>query len=289
MPSTPAFYSLPSQHIKSKLNSLYCVAIAGLALLGSSPANAVNEYEITRNEVETNWSGYINVGFTRNSYDSDTFSAYQAYNFSSRVSYKSDWGSLLLTVGGEKQTLHGKESSFYDPLLEYRTPFHVFSDTLFLRGSVGVYLPGNHYTKLDRLQYAPRVAGYLYWTPTDSMSFYLSPRYRYNAYQYKTAGQRVLIEHQFDTLLDAQWQITDSLYFDVSGRYRISKNYYGRRMDDQFTFAQELGWEFTPDWVVAVGHNNSGKFYDPEIGPSQGFEVYDKKSSTFYLSLTTYL
>jgi len=86
----------------------------------------------------------------------------------------------------------------------------------------------------------------------------------------------VLVEQQLDGLLDAYWQIT-------------AKNYYGRRLDDQFTFAQELGWSFTTDWVLAVGHNNSGRFYNPEVGTSQGFEIYDKKSSTFYLSITKYL
>lgn len=99
----------------------------------------------------------------------------------------------------------------------------------------------------------------------------------------------MLVEQQLDGLLDAYWQITANWYLDMNGRYRISKNYYGRRLDDQFTFAQELGWSFTTDWVLAVGHNNSGRFYNPEVGTSQGFEIYDKKSSTFYLSITKYL
>ncbi len=71
---------------------------------------------------------------------------------------------MLLTFGGEKETLHGRESSFFDPLLEYRTPLYSLTDTLSLKGSVGVYLPAAHYTKLDRLEYAPE------WRPISSIA-----------------------------------------------------------------------------------------------------------------------
>jgi len=255
-PTNNQYYSSISRR-RNKWSVLFClqVMLASFSFVGQ--VLAVNEFELATDAQAAKWSGYVNVGFTRNIYDSDSYYAYQAYNIDSRIDYKANWGNVLFTLGGEKQTLHG--------------------------------MPAERESKLDRLQYAPRIAAYLFWSPLDNLSFYFSPRYRYNAYQYKTAGERVLVEQQLDGLLDAYWQITANWYLDVSGRYRVSKNYYGRRLDDQFTFAQELGWSFKPDWVLAVGHNNSGRFYNPEVGTSQGFEIYDKKSSTFYLSVTKYL
>ncbi|MBW3532836.1 hypothetical protein [Shewanella sp. NKUCC06_TVS] len=287
-PTSNQYYSSISRR-RNKWSVLFCVQVMLASFSFVGQALAVNEFELATDAQAAKWSGYVNVGFTRNIYDSESYYAYQAYNIDSRIDYKANWGNVLFTLGGEKQTLHGKESSFYDPLLEYRTPLYALTDTVSLKGSLGVYLPAERESKLDKLQYAPRIAAYLFWSPLDNLSFYFSPRYRYNAYQYKTAGERVLVEQQLDGLLDAYWQITANWYLDISGRYRISKNYYGRRLDDQFTFAQELGWSFKPDWVLAVGHNNSGRFYNPEVGTSQGFEIYDKKSSTFYLSITKYL
>lgn len=287
-PTNNQYYSSISRR-RNKWSVFFCVQVMLASFSFVGQALAVNEFELATDAQAAKWSGYVNVGFTRNIYDSESYYAYQAYNIDSRIDYKANWGNVLFTLGGEKQTLHGKESSFYDPLLEYRTPLYALTDTVSLKGSLGVYLPAERESKLDRLQYAPRIAAYLFWSPLDNLSFYFSPRYRYNAYQYKTAGERVLVEQQLDGLLDAYWQITANWYLDVSGRYRVSKNYYGRRLDDQFTFAQELGWSFKSDWVLAVGHNNSGRFYNPEVGTSQGFEIYDKKSSTFYLSITKYL
>ena len=266
-------------------------AVGSLVFMGSflMPAYAVMEHDV-KSETEANrWSGYVSGGYTRNVYDIDSYYAYEAYNMDGRVSYRTDFGNLILTVGGELETQHGKESSFYDPLVEYSTHAYQLSDTVKINGSVGVYLPASRNSKLENLQYAPRVAAYIYWSPLEKLRFYLSPRYRYNVYQYQTAGQQVLIEHIFDTLVDGLWMFNSNLYLEVNGRYRMSQNHYGKHMDDSFTFAQELGWQFNEDWVFALGHNNSGGFYHPEIGPSEGFDIYNKKSSTFYLSLTRYL
>ena len=275
-----------SRIIKSK-KAKTSFPLLGLLLLAGQ-AQAVNEFELKQEEFGE-WTAYFNASYTRNVYSESAFDAYRAYSLDARVDYNSDWGSVLLTFGGEKETLHGKESSFFDPLLEYRTPLYSLTETLSLKGSIGVYLPAAHYTKLDRLEYAPRVAAYLFYRPEGNFSFYLSPRYRYNAYKYKTAGERVLIEHQVDLVADAYWQFASNWYLDISGRYRMSKNYRGRRMDDQFTFAQELGWMPAESWTLAIGHNNSGRFYHPELGSSEGFELYDKRSSTFYFSVTKYL
>lgn len=252
---------------------------------------AVVDFDVSEEALKDpkKWSGYVSTSYTRNVYDAESYHSYESYSFSGRVSYKESWGSLLLTVGGEQETLHGKESSYYNPFFEYRTPSYKWTDSISFKGSAGIYLPGSRTSKKDNFEYASRLAGYIFWSPLDELSFYVSPRLKFNSYQYKTAGGRVLIEKQFDVLMDAYWAITPEIYLELNGRIRHSKNYYGRTMDNTFTFLQELGWEFQPDWVAAIGHNNSGRFYDPEIGAAQGFEVYDKRSSTFYLSLTKYL
>lgn len=288
MKSTKKNCVVSARH-QNKVGIAACMGLLAFICSSLMPAYAVIEYDVKPEKEIKRWSGYVNAAYTRNVYSAESYHAYEAYNIGGRVSYRTDWGNLMVTVGGEQETLHGKESSFYDPFLEYRTPTYHLSDTVTVKGSAGVYLPASRYSKRDNLQYAPRVGAYVFWSPLEKLRFFVSPRYRYNAYQYKTGGRRVLIEHQFDTLVDAFWMFNSNLYLEVSGRYRMSKNYYGRRMDDSFTFAQELGWQFNEDWVLALGHNNSGGFYHPEIGPSKGFDIYNKKSSTFYLSLTKYL
>lgn len=274
----------------------YIMSIVKLLLVSllcaySAASFAVVDFDVSEEALKdpTKWSGYVSTSYTRNVYDAESYHAYESYSFSGRVSYKESWGSLLLTVGGEQETLHGKESSYYNPFFEYRTPSYKWSGSISFKGSAGIYLPGSRISKKDNFEYASRLAGYIFWSPLDNLSFYVSPRFKYNNYQYKTAGGRVLIEKQLDVLMDAYWSITPTVYLELNGRIRHSKNYYGKTMDNQFTFLQELGWEFQPDWVAAIGHNNSGRFYDPEIGAAEGFNVYDKRSSTFYLSLTKYL
>ncbi|USD38713.1 hypothetical protein [Ferrimonas sp. SCSIO 43195] len=262
------------------------LALSALCLSGGS--QAAIEYDISQDQ-QSSWSGYVSAGYARNSYSSESINSFEAFNFDARVSYKTDFGQWLLTVGGEQETLHGQEPSFYDPFFEFRTPLHQINDTWSVKGSVGVYLPGSRLSDKQRLEYAPRLASYLFWTPDEAWNFYLSPRYQYNSYKYKTAGEEVLTEHQFDLVADGLWQFSKHWYIEVNGRYRWAQNYYGKGLDDSFIFAQELGWEFMPSTVVAIGHNNSGRFYNPERASYQGFEFYNKKSSTFYMSVTKYL
>ncbi|TKB49321.1 hypothetical protein FCL40_08275 [Ferrimonas sediminicola] len=261
--------------------------LAGVMLLWTTAASAAIDYDLPQDE-PSRWSGYVGGGYSRNSYSSDSHHAYEAFYLNARLGYRTDFGQFRLTVGGEQETLHGQESTFYDPIVEYRTRKYRVNDQWSTKGSIGVVLPGNHYTKLDNLEYSFRVAGYLYWNPGDEWFFYVSPRYKYNDYKYKTSGRRVLTEHQYDVVVDALWQFTPDWYLDVTGQYIWSENYYGRQLGDRFYFAQELGWQAKPNLILAIGHNNSGRFYNPEIGQSKGFEFYDKRSSTFFLSVTQY-
>jgi len=276
--------------LKSKWNlKKWCsLGTAVFIMSVSSTAHATDDHD-SSNTPSSKWSGYFGIGYTQNSYKSSAYNAYKAYDFKARIKYADDWGDIRLTGGGQKEAVHGRESSYFDPFLEYRLPLYDLSETVSIRGTAGVYLPASETSQKDHLQYAPRLAAYIYWQPQDQLIFYVAPRYRYNAYNNKTAGGKVLTEHQLELLTDAYWQINAAWYVEISGSYTKYRNYNGRRLDNTFTFAQELGWEFQPSWELAIGHNNSGKFYDPEVGPSQGFKAFNKKSSTFYLSLTKYL
>ena len=261
--------------------------LAGAMMLWTAAASAAIDYDLPQDE-PSRWSGYVGGGYTRNVYSSDSYHAYESFYMNARLGYKTDYGQYRLTVGGEQETLHGQESTFYDPMIEFRTNKYKFDEQWSLRGSLAAILPGNHYSKLDHFEYAFRLGGYLYWNPSDDWYLYVSPRYRYNDYKYKTSGRRVLTEHQYDIVADALWQFYPDWYLELTYQHIWSENYYGKQLDDKFFFAQELGWEIKKNLILAVAHNNSGRFYNPERGPSQEFEIFDKRSSTFTLSITQY-
>lgn len=276
--------------LKSKWNvkTLFYLGTAFFVMATLSPAYAEDE-NADLDLPQSNWSGYLGLGYSQNAYDASSYDASQSYNFIARIKYSDTWGDIRLTGGGDKQLLHGEEDTFYDPFLEYRLPRYDLSETVSIRGTGGVYLPLSDVSKNNHLQYASRIAGYLYWKPIEPLSFYIAPRYRYNAYRYKTGGEAVLIEHQYEVLVDAAWLINPNWYFELSGSYKRARNYNDRKMNGQFNSTQELGWEFLPDWEVAMGHTNSGSIFNYDVGPSQSFELYDKKDSQFYLSVTKYM
>ncbi|SHH34572.1 hypothetical protein [Ferrimonas marina] len=259
-----------------------------LGLVASPQLRAESELELEQelSRQASPLSGAATLSYFRNSYDASAYAAYQAVTVDGSLRYRQDWGQLRLTFGGEQELLHGEQSSWFDPLLEYRTPTWALSDSLSWQGGVGVYLPASRTSRKDRLEYAPQARAYLFWRPEGDWQFYLSPRYRYNQYRYQTAGEQVLTEHQASVAVDALWHFRPDWYLDVNGSLGWARNFYGRSLDTRFTASEELGWEVTPHWSLALGHSNAGRFYDPEYGPGQGFELYDRRSSTFYLATT---
>lgn len=273
---------------KWNLKTLFYLGTTLFLITAFTPAYAGDEGEDLA-APQSNWSGYLGLGYSQNSYDSDSYDSSKSYNFTARIKYADSWGDIRLTGGGDKQLQHGKESSLYDPFLEYRLPIYELSETVSIRGTAGVYIPLSETSKKNHLEYAPRIAAYLYWEPIDPLSFYIAPRYRYNAYRYETSGQVVLPEHQVEILADAYWQITPAWYFEFSGSYKRARNYNGRKMDGKYNSTQEFGWEFLDSWELAMGHTNSGNIFNYDVGPSHSYELYDKKDSQFYLSVTKYL
>lgn len=290
MPSKNNCALLSGKRRLSYQKALLCTTVMGLSCTLSSSALADNENVSAANSSTTsNWSGYVSATATTNVYGQSKPSSYQSISGNGRIGYRDSWGSIRLSVGGEVET-HHNQSYYYDTFLEYRTPTNSFNSNWGLIGSAGVFLPTSHTSQENKLQAAPRVAGYLFYRPNKVWNFYISPRFRYNAYKYEIGRQgEHFVEHQIDILADVTWQFTDNWYLDVSGSYGMAKKFNSNRYDNLFTASQEIGWEFSPTWIAAAGHNNSGGFYDPERGSSHGFEIYDKRSSVFYLSITKYL
>ncbi|MEZ9595184.1 hypothetical protein AB4298_11115 [Shewanella sp. 10N.261.52.F9] len=275
---------------QNRITAAIPIACITLASLICAPVMADNENVAAAiDSSSSHWSGYLSATAASNTFAQSEPSSYQALSGNGRIAYRDDWGSLRLSSGGEVE-LHHNQSYFYDTFLEYRTPSKKLIDAWSYIGSAGVFLPTSHTSQENKLRAAPRIAGYLFYRPSKNWNFYLSPRFKYNAYKYETGRQgEHFVEHQIDLLADATWQFIDGWYLDVNGSYGMAKKFNTSRYDNRFTMSEEIGWEFAQNWVAAIGHNNTGSFYDPERGPSKGFEVYDKRSSVFYLSITKYL
>lgn len=260
------------------------------AALLSNSATADNENVAAAIDNNTShWSGYISASAATNTFKQSAPSSYQALSGSGRIAYRDTWGSVRLSSGGEVET-HHNESYFYDTFLEYRTPTGQLGSNWSYIGSAGVYLPTSHTSRENKLRAAPRLAGYLFYRPSQDWNFYVSPRVKYNAYQYESGrhGEH-FVEYRIDLLADMTWQFIDNWYLDINGSYAMAKAFNTNRYDNRFTLSEEIGWAFASSWVAAIGHNNSGYLYDPDRGASHGFEVYDERSSVFYLSITKYL
>ncbi|MDB2387199.1 hypothetical protein N9W21_07640 [Shewanella sp.] len=271
-------------------SALKLTALIGINCALSSNVFADNENVSAANSSTTShWSGYVSATATSNVFRQSEPSSYQSISGNGRIGYRDTWGSIRLSVGGELET-HHNTSYYYDSLLEYRTPVNNINENWSMLASAGLYLPTSHNSQKNKLNAAPRLAGYVFYRPSPQWSVYLSPRVRYNAYQHKIGRQgEHFVEHRVDMLADITWHFSDHWYLDVSGSYAMAKKFNSSRYDNLFTATQEIGWEFAPQWIAAIGHNNSGTFYDPERGSSHGFEIYDKRSSVFYLSITKYL
>ncbi|HAY92299.1 MAG TPA: hypothetical protein DCY70_00075, partial [Shewanella sp.] len=64
---------------RNKWSVLFCVQVMLASFSFVGQALAVNEFELATDAQAAKWSGYVNVGFTRNIYDSESYYAYQAY------------------------------------------------------------------------------------------------------------------------------------------------------------------------------------------------------------------
>lgn len=261
-----------------------------LVLLISNNSLADNENVAAAIDAKTShWSGYISGSATSNTFEQSAPSSYQALSLSGRIAYSDTWGSLRLSGGGEMET-HHNQSYYYDSFLEYRSPSKEFGEDWNYLISAGVYLPTDHVSRENKLEAAPRVAGYLFYRPSENLNIYLSPRVQYNAYKYEIGrnGQH-FIEHSISLLTDVTWQFIENWYLDVNASYAMNKPFNTDRYDNRFTISEEIGWTFAPTWVAAIGHNNNGYFFDPDRGPSHSFQLYDERNSTFYFSITKYL
>ncbi|MBR9728384.1 hypothetical protein ACFOD0_11375 [Shewanella intestini] len=290
MPSLNRYALLKNKHSSRYKTTLLSSAILGASLVVATVAHADNETISAANSAKTShWSGYVSATALTNMFKQSEPSSYQSVSANGRIGYRDTWGSVRLSVGGEVET-HHDQSYYYDSFLEYRSPAKKLSQDWTFIGSAGVYLPSSHTSRKNKLYAAPRIAGYFFYHPTDEWSFYLSPRAKYNAYKYEMGRQgEHFVEHQIDILGDATWSFAENWYLDVNGSFGMSSKFNTARYDRKFTASEELGWVFSQGWVAAFGHNNSGGFYDPEQGPSHGFELYNKRSSVFYLSVTKYL
>jgi hypothetical protein len=93
------------------------------------------------------------------------------------------------------------------------------------------------------------------------------------------------IEYQLNNFLIYSFSLSERTYFNLSGSLVNAINYNGRKLDDRYDFAQELSYAINKDLLVGIGHSNQAQLINNQVGMDQNFEIFNKKNSTYYVSL----
>lgn len=273
-----------------------CLAICITTPLCVNALDDDNSLSTTASALK-NFSGYISISGSRNVYDSSAVDSYQGYGADGALMYKSDIGRFKTALSWshemdkeEYKYFNEDNTSISDLFLEYRVPTYKISDEWSTVSAISVNLPTSKTSKDTKLHFSTKLSTFLFYNPTEAWSFYISPQYRYYDYKYKTPvnGGTAFTEHRFDFVGDVTYRFFEDFYFDLSASYTLRRDEFGESLHPNFSNGEELGWQFYPTWLVAVGHNNSGEIYESEHGQSKHYSLGSKEGSIFYLSLTKY-
>ena len=270
-----------------------------IAILASSNLFALDD----DNSLSTNasafkdLSGFISVSGSRNAYDSSATNSYQGYGLSGAIMYQTDIGRFKTALSWSHEMDHEEykyfnedNTSISDISFEYRVPSYKLAEQWSSASAISINLPTSPHSKETKLHFSTKLSTFLFYNPTKSWSFYISPQYRYYDYQYKTPvnGGTAFTEHRFDFVGDVTYRFFEDFYFDFSASYTLRRNEFGTSLHPNFSNGEELGWQFHPSWVTAIGHSNSGEVYESERGQSKHYSLGSKDGSTFYISLSKY-
>lgn len=257
---------------------------------GTSATPALSAQKPQSPQNETQVSGLLNVSKSTSLYDFQDGSRKDGLDYEARLIIKFNDKYSLNFIGGYSQDLKNPEGNdFSDTAVSIsRSPLSL-GKTLLVGYGIGSVLPTAKDTYKNKG---------LLGSIGPSLSLTVNPDRLITGLSISTAISFGRNFHEYETALDGkvntQYSSKQSLSleyafgsgFAISGLF-IHRNTwsYQNVMRDSYEASEEVGYQFTPHFAVALGHTNSGSTLKPN-GTESNVQLVGENTSLVYASTT---
>jgi hypothetical protein len=92
-------------------------------------------------------------------------------------------------------------------------------------------------------------------------------------------------EFQLSNTLVYSYSLSDKIGINLTATHVKARNYFGRILDDTYEFSQDLSYSVSANLTLGVGHSNGGQIINNQIGADREIEVFDERTSSYYVYL----
>ncbi len=260
------------------------------AFANASVASSTSVMQAPKKDT-SNWSGFFYMSRSNSLVDHQDGTNQSAMEYILRANYKLDSFYFLRFQSGYSQNL--QDSTFNDfndsTLALYATPSPV-TRYLMMSYNLGLIAPTSRISKeVNSLQTGVKGGLIVMANPNRLIS-------GLNIVGNLTATRNF---HEFETnkagAVNTAWSYvqTLSVSYELPKGFGLSADFthqntwsYQNVMKDAFSFSQEVNYQASSLFNLALGHSNGGSIYKPN-GVDSNISLVDENSSLIYVALTT--
>lgn len=202
---------------------------------------------------------------------------------------------LMAYVAYGQNLIDQDKSDISDALITYQLRgLHKTSFGGNIGANIGVDIPLSErshrlQSKITAINIAGIMAGSLQNIGLKNTSYFVNAGGKKFFHRFKqTLNNQNNVSHRARILGVLSQQLTSKFTFTFLNLFDQNWSYEGTQRDVQYYHEESLGYLFDK-FSLEIGHNNSGRLRNNEFGPSENFEVFNEKSSTYFLRLSATL
>jgi hypothetical protein len=268
--------------------NILCCIIASALTPTVLHAEETQVPEQTENQVQT-WGLSIGLNYSKNGYEDSHHLADRNLSANTSIIYNYSPDVYFTGNFSGHHSYDGLRGDYWDDIWLTADKNNIWNPTDYLAMSVGswILIPVSDISKKTDLQTAVR--GNVKFTFTldnilEGLQISDAIRLRKNFHEYTTAGEVLLEEYRLSNVLVVDYS-TSNWFLNINLVSSTSWSYRGTTYSPKLTHAEEIGYQFTDDFSLALGMTNSATYYDPDRGPSPLNTLFDLNSPTYYITL----
>lgn len=266
-----------------------------LSLLTTISITSIANTTLLDNEnTGSTWSGYVSGTYLSNAYQSDSAKNQQTATLRTSINYKLGDGHKINFRAGANQLINrpagstAEATTFRDSSIAHVVSGLTGDSAIKMNLRTDLMIPTAKTTRKKNQYTSLSITPTLYMSPFDNATIYYIPSLTRNIYESKNPvnGGANFIE----------WEVLNyfSLYYSLSDKFAVTATTYfvSQKPFDkswralQFSNGLSLDYSVAKKSTFTLGYSNSGSFLQPEKGPDQTYDLYDRDGATFYLTFT---
>jgi hypothetical protein len=92
-------------------------------------------------------------------------------------------------------------------------------------------------------------------------------------------------ELQLSNTIVYSYSLSDKFGINLTGTHVKARNYFGRILEDSYEFSQDLAYSVSGNLTLGVGHSNGGQIINNQIGVDREIQVFDERTSSYFVYL----